>query len=281
VMTQNVYLLEGKLVLVTGAGVGIGQGVAIECGRQGADVVVHYASSADGALEAVKEIEDMGRRALAIKGDLSQVDECRRVVDEAVAFLGGLDGLVSSAGVTLIEDFVNVTEEQFDRTYRINIRGQFFCAQQAIAHMVERGRDLVKRFPDRTWAGGSIINMSSVQAHGAVEGHTVYAGTKGAINSFTQVLAMELCPLHIRANALAPGPIEVPRYFRMLPNYNREVGNTMAPWGRVGLPVDVARTAVFLLSDASEYITGQTIYVDGGLGVKLAIPVEYPHLDEK
>lgn len=274
------YGLDGKLVLVTGAGVGIGREVAVEAARRGADVVLHYASSSGGAEEAVAQIRALGRRAMAIQADLGRVDACRRVVDEAAAFLGGLDGLVSNAGVTLVEPFLSTTEEQFSRIYNLNIRGQYFCAQQAVQHMVRRGRELQERDPEGWWAGGSIINMSSCQAAAAVAKHTVYSGTKGAINSFTRVLAIELSELHIRANALAPGAIEVPRYFRMLPNYNRAVGDSMAPWGRVGLPSDIARTAVFLLSDASEYVTGQTIYVDGGLTAKMAIPVEYPSLDE-
>lgn len=203
-MSENPYALEGKLVLVTGSGVGIGQEVGVEAARRGADVVLHYASSARGAEEAVEQITSLGRRATAIQADLGQVDECRRLVDEAARFLGGIDGLVSNAGVTLVEDFLNTTEEQFTRIYNINIRGQYFCAQQAVKYMLERGHAWQERNPDRWWPGASIINMSSCQGFSAIEGHSVYAGTKGAINSFTRVLALELCDLHIRANAIAP-----------------------------------------------------------------------------
>ena len=126
--------LEGKLVLVTGAGTGIGQGVALELARRGADVVLHYSSSAAGANAAVEQIVATGRRAAAFQGDLAKVEDCRRVVDQAAAFLGGLDGLVSNAGITATYDFLDVTPEQFDRLYHVNIRGQFFCAQQAVPY---------------------------------------------------------------------------------------------------------------------------------------------------
>lgn len=271
-MTYNAYSLDGKLVLVTGGGTGIGRGVALELARQGADVALSYASSAKGALEAVEEIQGMGRRAIAIKGNLSEVAECRRVVDEAAAFLGGLDGLVNNAGITATVDFLDVTEELFNRIYFTNIRGEYFCCQQAVPYILERGRALKGQYPEKLWAGGSIVNMSSV--HGAVgfAGHSVYAGTKGAINAFSRELAVELCPQHIRVNVLAPGSIEVPSYFTADPSYTRAIGDSMVPWGRVGLPEDVGYLAAFLISDASEFMTGHVLYFDGGLTAKMAIP---------
>jgi NAD(P)-dependent dehydrogenase (short-subunit alcohol dehydrogenase family) len=275
-MTHNPYSLEGKLILVTGAGVGIGHGVALEVARQGADVAVHYSSSAGGALEAVEQIKAMGRRAMPIQGDLGVVTECRRVVDEAVTFLGGLDGLVNNAGITATIDFQDVTEEQFNRIYGLNIRGQFFCAQQAMRYMAERGRQLRQRFPDRPWAGGSIVNVSSVHGFVGCPGHSVYAGTKGAIIAFSRELAVELCPAHIRVNVLAPGSIEVPSYWKTDPNYSRQLGDSLVPWGRIGLPADVGYLAAYLLSDASEFMTGSVIYFDGGLTAKMALPIQPP-----
>jgi NAD(P)-dependent dehydrogenase (short-subunit alcohol dehydrogenase family) len=264
--------LADKLVLVTGAGTGIGLGVANLLADMGADVVLHYRGSADGALQAVERIQGMGRRALAIQGDLGVVADCRRVVDEAAAFLGGLDGLVNNAGVTTTIDFLDVTEEQFDRSYHVNIRGQFFCAQQAVRHMVERGRVLRARNPGDWWAGGSIVNISSVHAALGAPGHSVYAGTKGAINAWTRELAVELLPLHIRANVLAPGTIEVPSYWRKSPDYSREAGNAVVPWGRVGLPEDVGYLAAYLLADGSEFMTGSVLYFDGGLTAVMSLP---------
>ncbi len=271
-MIDNPYSLEGKLVLVTGAGTGIGRGIAIEAARMGADVVLHYSSSAEGALSAVEEIKAMGQRALALAGDLTQVAECRRVVDEAAAFLGGLDGVVSNAGITNVVNFLDVTEEHFDFIYHLNIRGEFFVAQQAVKHMLERGRQLAQLHPDKSWAGASIVNVSSTHAFIGCPGHSVYAGTKGAINAFSRELAVELCSLHIRVNVIAPGTIEVPNYFKLYPGYDRQKGNKLVPWGRVGLPEDVGRLAVYLLSDASEFMTGHVVYFDGGLTAKMALP---------
>jgi len=271
---NNPYSLEGKLVLVTGAGTGIGQGVALEAARQGADVVLGYANSAKGAEEAVEQIIAMGRRALAIKADLGKVAECIRLVDEAAAFLGGLDGLVNNAGVTLTLGFLDVTEDHFNRIYGLNIRGEFFCAQQAVRHMLKRGEDLKRRFPDKVWTGGSIVNISSVHGFSGAPGHSVYAGTKGAINAFTRELAVELCPLHVRANVLAPGSIEVPSYYTNDPTYTREYGNSLVPWGRIGLPQDCGYIACFLLADASEFMTGHVLYFDGGLTAKMALPIQ-------
>jgi NAD(P)-dependent dehydrogenase (short-subunit alcohol dehydrogenase family) len=267
------YSLEGKLVLVTGAGTGIGRGVALELARQGAEVVLHYATSAQGAQAAVAQIEAMGRRAIAIQADLGVVAECRRVVDEAAAFLGGLDGLVTNSGVTLTLDFFDVTEEDFNRNYDLNVRGEFFCVQQAVKHILARGEALRLQFPERPWAGGSVVTVSSVHGLVGSPGHSVYAGTKGAINAFTRELAVELCPRHIRLNVLAPGTIEVPSYWKIDPGYTREAGNKIVPWGRVGLPEDVGYLAAYLMADVSEFMTGQVLYFDGGLTATMAKPL--------
>lgn len=275
-MPPNPYSLEGKLILVTGAGTGIGQGVALEAARQGADVALQFATSAQGAREAVAQIEAMGRRAVAVQGDLSAVDNCRRVVDEAAAFLGGLDGLVSNAGVTATINFLEVTEEQFNRLIHVNLRSQFFCAQQAARHMIARGRELRGRSPQGQWAGGSIVNVSSVHGLVGLPGHAAYASTKGGIMALSRELAVELCAEHIRVNVLAPGSIEVASYWTSDPNYSREAGNSMVPWGRVGLPQDVGYLAAFLLSDAAEFMTGSVLTFDGGLTAKMALPYQPP-----
>jgi glucose 1-dehydrogenase/3-oxoacyl-[acyl-carrier protein] reductase len=272
---NNPYNLEGKLILVTGAGTGIGRGVALEVARQGADVVLgYYADTARGAEEAVEEIKGMGRRGIAIHADLRNVAECIRLVDEADTFLEGLDGLVNNAGITHTLGFLDVTEEDFDHSFHLNIRGQYFCAQQAVRHMIVRGKDFQRRYPNKTWAGGSIVNVSSVHSLVGYPGHSVYAGTKGAINAFTRELAIELCPRRIRANVLAPGSIEVESYYTSDPNYHREYGNSLVPWGRIGLPQDCGYMVSFLLSDASEFMTGNVVYFDGGLTAKMALPIQ-------
>ena len=271
-MVNNTGNLDSKLLLVTGAGTGIGRGVALELARQGADVVITYCGSEKGAMEVVEEIKGMGRRALAVQGNLGIVADCFRVVDEAAKFLGGLDGLFCNAGLTLTQDFLSITEEQFNRIYNVNIRGEFFCNQRAVSYMIERGKKLRQQYPDKPWAGGSIVNMSSVHGFAGFPNHSVYAGTKGAINSFSRELAVELCPKHIRVNVIAPGSIEVPSYFTADPDYTHEVGNSMVPWGRVGTPQEVGFLVAYLLSDASEFMTGAVLTFDGGLTAKMAIP---------
>lgn len=213
--------LTGKLVLVTGAGTGIGQGIALEAVQAGAAVVLHCAHSVGGAEEAVAEIARQGGRATAIQADLSHVGECRRLVDEAAGFLGGLDILVNNSGVTRTVDFLETSEETYNEVFDINMRGYFFCAQQAVRHIAGRG-------------GGAVLNITSVHAFAGMPGHAAYAATKGAIVAFTRELATELAPKHVRVNAIGPGVIEVPRYFAAIPGYTRETGNTWVPWGPGG-----------------------------------------------
>jgi len=252
--------LGGKLALVTGSGTGIGREIALEYARQGADVVLHYFRSASGAHTAAEQIEAMGRRTAVFQANLGEVSACYDLVDRAVDFLGGIDILVNNAGISASGGFLDVTPQQFDLQYHVNIRGQFFCAQRAVRHMLDQGRT------------GVLINTTSSHARSSLPGFSVYAGTKGAIWSWTQQLAVELAPMGIRVNGICPGWTVVESDYREIPGFDPDAIGTLIPYQRMGKPIDIARACVYLASDDSDYMVGHVMVVDGGTMAKMALP---------
>ena len=258
--------LKDKCALVTGSGTGLGREIALEFAREGADVVLHYARSEQGAYSAVEEIKAMGRRATVFQADLSAVDACFDLVDKANEFLGRTDILMNNAGITIAGSFLDVTPENFDLLYSVNIRGEFFCAQRAAKYMLEQEQ----RGPCK----GVIINMTSVHAFAGIPGHSVYAGTKGAIRSWTQELGVELAPLGIRVNGIAPGWVEVESHYAQVPDYDPIANGKLIPLQRMGQPIDVAKTCVYMASDAADFLIGHVLLLDGGTIAKMSLPIE-------
>ncbi len=258
--------LAGRKALVTGSGTGIGREIALEFARQGADVVLHYAHSASGAESAVEQIKAMGRNATAFQADFDAVDEATRLANDAIDFLGGIDCLVNNAGISFNKPFLKVTWDQFDTLYHVNVRAQFFLTQRIVQHMQEHG-------------GGAICNVTSIHGLQGAPEHSAYAGTKGAIIAYTRALAVELAHRGIRINAIAPGWVVVENHPRVIPGYDekvaRETASERVPAARFGIPLDIAKLAVFLCSDDAEFIVGQTIVADGGTTALMSLVSDF------
>jgi glucose 1-dehydrogenase len=253
--------LAGQKARVTGASSGIGAGVARALGAAGADVVVNYIGSAEGAQQVAADIRAGGAQALPIRADVSREAEVRAMFREMVDAWGAIDVLVNNAGLQQDAPFVEMTLEQWNTVLAVNLTGMFLCAREAAREMTRRG---VR--PNVSRAAGKIICMSSVHDRIPWAGHVNYAASKGGVKVFMESLAQELAPQRIRVNSIAPGAIETP--------INRPAWETPAalaslltliPYGRIGQPEDIGKVAVFLASDDSDYIHGQTIYVDGGM----------------
>ncbi|HYJ20208.1 MAG TPA: glucose 1-dehydrogenase [Burkholderiales bacterium] len=244
--------LTGKVAIVTGASKGIGAGIAKSLGAEGASVVVNYSSSKEGADKVVAEITGKGGKAVAVQGDVSKSADVKRLFAETKKAYGSFDVLVNNAGVFDFRPLEAVTEDEFHREFNINVLGTILATQEAISHFGPKG--------------GSVINVSSVASVKGMPNSAVYAGTKGAVDSVTRVLATELGSRKIRVNAIAPGGIETEGVHTagIAGSDFEKLMVSETPLGRFGQPDDIAKVAVFLASDDSQWLTGERITASGG-----------------
>jgi len=243
--------LNNKVAIVTGASKGIGAGIAKALGIAGAAVVVNYASGASDADKVVSEIQSQGGKAIAIQADMSNSADVKRLFDDAKSQFGTIDILVNNAGLAVFEMIEDLTEEAFHKQFNLNVLGYLLASQQAVKHMGEQG--------------GSIINISSILSTDPYLASSVYAATKGAVDTITLALARELGPRKIRVNAILPGHTNTPA---TAGNFDGEFGEKLiagTPLGRFGEPEDIAPLAVFLASEDAHWITGESIRASGGV----------------
>lgn len=246
--------LQGKTALITGSDQGIGKAVALRLAQEGADVVINYRKNAGNAQQTLAEVEATGRRGFVIQADVSEIPDARRLVDESVAHFGALDILVNNAGVEKRANFWDVTEEDYRTVIDVNQTGVFFTTQRFVQRLQERK------------SGGKIINISSVHEELPFPHFTSYCMAKGALRMMTRNLAIELAPLGITINNIAPGAIATPINAALLNNPEELKALTdKIPLGRMGKPEDVAGMAAFLASSDADYVTAATFFVDGGL----------------
>ena len=251
-------LLEGKTFLVTGASAGIGRAAAIGAARQGADVAINYLNDDVGAASCVAEIEALGRRAIAVHGDVADPETARAFVAAAVEAFGKIDIFVNNAGICPFHAFLDMPAETFERTMRVNLHGAYYMVQAAANQMVAQGH------------GGAIIAVSSISALVGGEYQTHYTPTKAGVHSLMQSAAIALGRHGIRCNSVLPGTILTDINKDDLADpAKRAYMEGRVPLGRLGQPDDLAGPIIFLASDLANYVTGAALLVDGGAYVNL------------
>ncbi|MFF2015364.1 SDR family oxidoreductase [Paenibacillus sp. NPDC058177] len=241
--------LNEKVAIVTGASRGIGRQVAIQLAQSGAKVVVNYSLNKEKADEVVQMIEQFGGQAIAIRADVSKVNEVEALFTKTIEQLGRLDILANNAGVMECKAIAEVTEEIFDRQFGINVKGTYFACQQAMKHMEK---------------GGTIINFSTSVSGAMLPTYSVYAATKGAVEQLTRQLAKEFSLHDIVINCIAPGQVSTELFLNGKSEELIESFSRMNAFGRLGEPEDIANAVDLLVSDKARWITGQTIRVNGG-----------------
>jgi NAD(P)-dependent dehydrogenase (short-subunit alcohol dehydrogenase family) len=244
-------LLQGKTALVTGASKGVGKGIALELARNGCDVAINYNSDAQGAEAAAAEVLSLGRRAWTVQADVGRSSDVDRMFAETLSRMPRLDILVNNAGVQTWKPLLELKESEWDRVIDTNLKGCFLCTQRAARHM-------------KDGTGGAIVNIGSGCNKLAFPNLVDYTASKGGIEMFTKVAAVELGQYRIRVNCVAPGAVEIERTKLEAGDY-AGTWAPVTPLGRVGNPRDVGRVVAFLAGEGAEFVTGQTIWVDGGL----------------
>ncbi|WP_213515185.1 SDR family oxidoreductase [Paenibacillus montaniterrae] len=241
--------LQGKVAIVTGASRGIGSSIAKQLAALGASVVVNYARSTEEADALVEDIVGNGGSAAAIAADISKLDDIQALFAQTIAAYGKVDILVNNAGYMNNQMIEQVTEEEFDKHFAINVKGTYFTCQQAMQHMENNGR---------------IINISTSVAGHMFPAYSVYAGTKGAVEQFTRQLAKEFGAKGITINAIAPGPVRTELFLQGKSEQQVEAISNMNAFKRLGEPQDIAGVIAFLASEEASWVTGQTLRVNGG-----------------
>ncbi|RIY00934.1 SDR family oxidoreductase [Aureimonas flava] len=261
--SSDLHSLAGQVAVVTGASAGIGRACAVELARAGADVAVNYHGSREGAEETVAMIRDLGRRAIAVQGDVGAEADVARLFDEAQERLAPVDIAVSNAGLQRDAALADMSLEDWETVIRTNLTGGFLMAREAVRRFRTKGRR-----PEVSRALGKLIFDSSVHQRIPWAFHVNYAASKGGLKLLMESVAQEVAAEGIRVNAVAPGAIatDINRSEREKEG-GREAMLALIPHGRVGDPEDVGRVVAFLASDASDYIVGQTLFVDGGMAL--------------
>jgi len=255
------HVLRGQKALVTGANSGIGLGVALALGHAGADVAVNYVSSDEAAQQVVEDIKRSGVQAYAHKADVSKEDQVQAMFQRMFKAFGTIDILINNAGLQRDAPLEQMTLEQWNTVISVNLTGQFLCAREAVREFKRRGV-----VPEVSCAAGKIICISSVHEVIPWAGHVNYAASKGGVRLMMQSLAQEVAPSRIRVNSIAPGAIRTPintAAWNTPAAYNALM--TLVPYKRIGEAADIGHAAVWLASDAADYVTGISLYIDGGM----------------
>lgn len=251
---------DQKIAVVTGGGKGIGRGISLRLAERGYDVAVNFSSDRESAEKVAEEVRHIGRQSLVIQADVGYSDQVDRLFDTVLDEWGLPDVLVNNAGVQTWKPLLELEEADWDQTLRTNLKGTFLCTQRAAREMVKQER-------------GCIINIGAGCNKGPFPKLAAYSASKGGLELFTRVAAVELGPLGITVNCVAPGAVEIERSEFNPPNYSA-IWSPITPLGRIGRPEDVAAVVAFLASSDAAFINGQTVYVDGGLFTQMPWPFD-------